>query len=106
MPGDLDDFYVHTVSVETKTGSVAYGDVYASAVSVPCWAEPKRRLVRTRDGQEVLSSSFLSCDVEHAPKFTPDSKVTLNGATAYVIGVNTFTSGALELPDHLEIDLT
>ena len=102
----LDDFYVHTVSVETKTGSGAYGDVYAAPADVPCWLEPKRRLVRNKDGQEVLSSSFLSCDVAHAPKFEPDSKVTHDGRTAYVIGVNTFTSGPLELPDHLEIDLT
>ena len=103
---ELDDFYVHTVSVETKTGSGAYGDVYAAPVDVACWLEPKRRLVRNKDGQEVLSSSFLSCGVAEKAKFTPDSKVTHDGATAYVIGVNTLTSGALDLPDHLEIDLT
>lgn len=102
----LDDFYVHTVTVETKTGSGAYGDVYAAPVDVPCWLEPKRRLVRGKDGQEVLSSSFLSCDVVHAAVFTPDTRVTHDGKTAYVIGVNTFTSGPLGLPDHLEIDLT
>ena len=103
---DLDDFYVHTVSVETKTGTGAYGDVYADPVEVACWLEPKRRLVRNKDGQEVLSSSFLSCDVTLSPTFTPDSKVTHDGHTAFVIGVNALTSGALELPDHLEIDLT
>lgn len=102
----LDDFYIHTVSVETKTGSGAYGDVYAAPVTVPCWLEPKRRLVRNKDGQEVLSTTFLSCPVTEASKFEPDSKVTHNGRAAYVIGVNTFTSGALALPDHLEIDLT
>lgn len=104
--GDLDDFYVHTVTVETKTGTGAYGDVYAEPVDVDCWLEPKRRLVRNKDGQEVLSSSFLSCPVPEEPKFVPDSKVTHNGHTALVIGVNTLTSGALQLPDHLEIDLT
>ena len=104
--GDLDGFYVHTVSVETKTGTGAYGDVYAAPVNVACWLEPKRRLVRNRDGQEILSSSFLSCPVTEASRFEPDSKVTHDGHTAYVIGVNTFTSGPLELPDHLEIDLT
>lgn len=104
--GELDEFYVHTVTVETMTGSGAYGDVYAAPVEVPCWLEPKRRLVRNKDGQEVLSTSFLSCDVAENPKFTPDSKVTHDGTTAYVIGVNALTSGELELPDHLEIDLT
>lgn len=103
---DLEDFYVHTVSVETKAGTGAYGDVYAAPVDVPCWLEPKRRLVRNKDGQEVLSTSFLSCDIAHSSTFTPDSKVSHGGTTAYVIGVNSLTSGALELPDHLEIDLT
>ncbi len=101
----LDEDYAHTVSVETLTGTGAYGDVYAAPAEVPCWLEPKRRLVRNKDGQEVLSSSFLACDVTHEPKFVPDSKVTHNGHAAYVVGVNTFTTGDDDL-DHLEIDLT
>lgn len=102
---DLAEDYPHTVTVETKTGSGAYGDVYAAPVTVACWLEPKRRLVRDKDGQEVLSSSFLSCPVTEAATFEPDSKVTHDGRTAYVIGVNTFTTGDTDL-DHLEIDLT
>lgn len=104
--GDLDGFYVHTVSVETKTGSGAYGDVYAAPVSVPGWLEDKRRLVRDKDGQEVVSMSVFSCANEHLDKFTPDSKVTLPRRGALVIGVGDFNSGPLGLPDHLEIELT
>lgn len=104
--GDLDDFYVHTLTVQTLTGTGAMGDVYAAAVDVPGWFEDKRRLVRDKNGQEVVSSSTFSCDNAHLPKFTPDSKVTIDGRTAFVIGVANYTSGALDLPDHLEIDLT
>ena len=104
--GDLDDFYVHTLTVETLTGTGSLGDVYAAPVSVPGWLEDKRRLVRDKNGQEVVSSSFFSCDNTHLSKFTPDTKVTISGRTAFVIGVANYTSGALDLPDHLEIDLT
>ena len=104
--GDLDDFYVHTLTVETLTGTGAMGDVFAAPVTVPGWLEDKRRIVRDKNGQEVVSSSFFSCDNAHLPKFTPDSKVTIDGRTAFVIGVANYTSGALDLPDHLEIDLT
>lgn len=104
--GDLDDFYVHSLTVETLTGTGAQGDVYANPVSVPGWLEDKRRLVRDKDGQEVVSSSFFSCDNTHLAKFTPDTKVTIDGRTAFVIGVANYTSGELDLPDHLEIDLT
>jgi hypothetical protein len=68
--------------------------------------EDRRRLVRDKNGQEVVSSSFFSCDNTHLSKFTPDTKVTISGRTAFVIGVANYTSGSLDLPDHLEIDLT
>ncbi|MFJ4286407.1 hypothetical protein ACIPY0_12245 [Paenarthrobacter nicotinovorans] len=103
---DLEDFYVHTVTVETFEGTGAYGDVYSEPVTVPGWLEDKRRLVRDKNGQEVVSSSVFMCDNTHVDKFTPDSRVTLPRRQAFVIGVADFTSGALDLPDHLEIDLT
>jgi len=104
--GELDDFYVHTVSVQTFQGVGAQGDVFAAAVVVPGWLEDKRRIVRNKDGQEVVSSTMFACDITHAAKFTPDSKVAVGGRTAFVIGVANFTSGALALPDHLQVDLT
>ena len=104
--GDLDDFYVHTLNVQTFQGTGAMGDVYAAAVDVPGWLEDKRRIVRDKNGQEVVSSSLFACDNAHLAKFTPDTKVTIDGRTAFVIGVANYTSGALGLPDHLEIDLT
>lgn len=104
--GDLDGFYVHTATVETYLGTGASGDLYSAPVVVPGWLEDKRRIVRDKDGQEVVSSSFFACDTTHLVKFKPDSKVTLPTRSAFVIGVANYTSGALELPDHLEIDLT
>lgn len=104
--GDLDSFYVHAVSVETYQGTGAQGDLYAAPATVPGWLEDKRRLVRDKDGQEVVSPSQFMCDNDHLSKFAPDSRVTLPNRKAFVIGVGNFTSGDLELPDHLEIDLT
>lgn len=103
---DLDEFYIHTVTVETFGGTGAYGDVYSAPVDVPGWLEDKRRIVRNKDGQEVVSSSMFMCDNQHLDKFTPDSRVTLPRRQAFVIGVADFNSGAMDLPDHLEIDLT
>lgn len=104
--GELDDFYVHTVSVETFLGTGAAGDLYSDPATVPGWLEDKRRLVRDKDGQEVVSMTQFMCDNAHLPLFAPDTRVTLPNRKAFVIGVGNYTSGALELPDHLEIDLT
>ena len=45
--GDLDDFYVHTLTVHTLTGTGAMGDVFAAPVTVPGWLEDKRRRADT-----------------------------------------------------------
>ena len=104
---DLDEFYnIHTVTVETYEGTGAYGDVYTAPVVVAGYLEDKRRIVRNKDGQEVVSSSRFMCDNQHLDKFPPDSRVTLPRRQAFVIGVADFNSGAMDLPDHLEIDLT
>ena len=92
--------------LETFEGTGAYGDVYSAPVDVVGWLEDKRKLVRNKDGQEVVSMSQFMCDNAHLDKFTPDSRVTLPRREAFVIGVADFNSGDLDLPDHLEIDLT
>jgi hypothetical protein len=85
---DITDFYVHTVSVETKAGDGANGPVYVAAVTVPGFLDGKIQLVRNKDGEQVVSQSEFTCSVTDGAKFTPDSRVTANGRTAQVIGVN------------------
>jgi hypothetical protein len=103
--GDLDAFYVHTASVETLLGASAYGDLFAAPVSLACFIDDDRVLVRSKDGQEVVSQTVLYCDPSYAALFTTDSRVTANGDVSRVMKVNVNTSGALQLPDHVAVHL-
>lgn len=102
---DLDAFWVHTATIETFTGAGAYGDVFASPVTVSCFVDPSRRLIRNANGEQVVSESTLYTPVTNAALFTNDSRVTVNGVVARVVKVNTLTSGVLDLPDHTAINL-
>ncbi len=104
---EFDEFWVHTVSVETLIGTGAYGDVHAEPVTVSCFVEDKRRLVRNNDGKEVVSETTLYGPVERSLVWTPGSLVTLpSGRVATVITPASHTSGDLDLPDHAEASLT
>lgn len=101
----IEEFFVHTVSVETLTGSGAMGDVYASPVTVDGFLEGKVQLVRDSTGQQVVSASTFYCSVADGARFTPDSKVTTS-RVAHVIGQNINDAPGLDLPDHAAIYLT
>jgi hypothetical protein len=103
---DLDDFYMHTVTVRTLTGSGAMGDIFADPADLACFVDDKTRLVRAADASQIVSSSTL-----YAPAgtttLTPGSEVDLpSGRTATVITAAVRTSGPLDLPDHVEAALT
>lgn len=116
---DLADFYVHTAIVETYEGTNGYGeDVFADPVTLDpadvsvhplgngCWIDDSRKLVRNSTGEQVVSESTLYTYPSNAALFTPDSRVTVNGAVSRVIKVNSNTSGDLDLPDHVAVTLT
>ena len=105
---DLDDFYIHTVAVETLTGTSGYGeDLFATATDVVGWMEESRRLVRDKDGQQVVSESTFYADPAHAAKFKADSRVTFEGVPSRVIRTSRHTSNTtLDLPDHIVVALT
>jgi hypothetical protein len=106
-------FFVHTVTVETRTGTGAAGDVYAAPVVlspdnlVPngVFLEGKVQLVRDSTGQEVTANSTLYCAVADGARFTPDTKVTTGGRISRVISQNINDAPGLNLPDHAEIYL-
>jgi hypothetical protein len=91
--------------VETFEGAGAYGDVYAAPATVSCFAEAKRRLVRSKDGQEVVSESTLYMAPDDGVLFLPDSRVTVSGSTSYVLTQNINDAPGLGLPDHASITL-
>lgn len=92
MSDELADFYVHTVTVETLTGTDGYGrDIFAAPVDLTpasdtgCFVEYKRRMVRDKDGVEVVLESTLATYPAAHPLFTPGSRVTIRGAQTRVI---------------------
>ncbi|MGN8024697.1 hypothetical protein [Microbacterium sp. 22242] len=116
---ELEDFYVHTVIVETYQGTNGYGeDLFAAPVTLDpddisvrpggngCFVDDTRSLVRTATGEQVVSETTVYTYPEHGALFTADSRVTIDGVVSRVIRTNVNTSGNLELPDHAVISLT
>lgn len=112
---DFDDFFVHTASVETWLGTGSNGDIFATPVTVACFADDSRKLVRDKDKQQVISETTLYTSITHTALFVEGSRVTVlgdsdgdepAGRAAFVIKVNANDSGTLDLPDHLAVSLT
>lgn len=104
---DLSDLYVHTAAVEMFLGTNGYGeDTFAAPVTVVCFIDPGRKLVRGKDGEQVVSESTLATYPISAPLFVADSRVTVNGDESRVIKTKLAASGDLDLPDHVAVSLT
>lgn len=100
-----EDFQTTTVSVATRTGTGANGDVYAAPADAVVFLEDSRRLVRSATGEQVVSESTLFADLDDTDLFTPDSKVTLPTRVARVILAKAHVIGDTDV-DHLEVVLT
>ena len=104
---EIEEFFVHTVTVETYLGTNGYGeDVFDTPVSVDGFLLESRRLVRDKTGAQVVSGSTFHAAPADAAQFLPDSKVTVNGNATRVITCALNTSGDLDLPDHMAAALT
>ena len=104
---DLAEFYVHTAQVEMFLGTNGYGeDTFAAPVSVVCFTDEARKLVRDKAGEQVVSETTLATYPVSAPLFVAGSKVTVNGNESRVIKTKLGDSGTLDLPDHIEVSLT
>lgn len=106
----LAQFYVHTLTVETYEGEGSMGPQYAAPAVVPGFLDTTSELARTSTADEASSArSMFYCDPTYAALFTVQSRVTsldLGGdGAATVVKVNALTSGALGLPDHVEVGL-
>lgn len=112
---EFDDFFVHTASVEKWLGTGSNGDIFAAPVTIACFADDSRKLVRDKDKQQVISETTLYTSITNASLFVEKSRVTVlgdsdgdepTGRAAYVIKINANDSGNLDLPDHLAVSLT
>lgn len=93
----------HQVTIEPFLGTTGYGeDEYGPPVTVACFVDAKRRLVRNAEGSEVVSETTIYGPlgtVAHAR-----SRVTLpDGRTPIVINALDRDGGGLPVPSHLEI---
>lgn len=108
MTDDLSPFWIHGLAVERLTGTGAYGPTYDTAVTLTGFIDGGQKLVLNAEGQQVVSTATV-----YLPAATADipvrSKVTIGAPfeprTTEVIAVARRDSGALGLPDHLELSL-
>lgn len=98
--------FTQSVSVETLTGSGAYGDTYASPATVACFISDKTKLTRDSHAQEVVSTTTLYAPLSAVSQFAPGSRVTVNGRTAYVITCARQDSAGPARIHHAAVELT
>ena len=86
------------VTVETYSGEGAYGPNFDAPVTVKVNVDQTRRLVRNTAGDEVVSEATLAVHpqprdettralLDATTLFTPETRVTISGRAAKVIGV-------------------
>lgn len=94
----------HEIVVEPYLGQGGNGPTYGPAVTVRCFRDDARKLVRDAAGEQVVSETTCYCPP--ATVAPPLSRVTVAGKTAYVITAKARDGGGLPTPDHLEVNLT
>ena len=96
--------YVHTVTVETYRGTNGYGeDMFADPVEVRGYIEGSDKLIRTSTSEQEVADSVFYTDPGNAALFAVDSRVTAGGAPTRVARCSVFTSGDVDLPDHVVV---
>lgn len=95
----------HTVTVEPYEGPGPFGPTYGPAVTVRCFLDESRRMVRGKDGTEVISeATFYAFPDAVCPEGSRVTLPSMRVATALKVG--DLDGGGLPTPDHLEVALT
>lgn len=98
-----DEYLVHEVTVRPLTGTGAYGPVHGDPFQLRCFAAGKRRLVRDRDGAEVLSTLQVLAAPGESKRVPAGSLLEWNGDTTKVIASTEHDDGGLGAPQHTEL---
>jgi hypothetical protein len=103
----LSAWWVHETTVETRSGSGAYGDTYTGAVTITGLVDDSNKLIVGPDGQQVVSSARVFYP---AGTVIPlGSRITLPapflGRAAEVIAVSVHDAGTQPVPAHVEVAL-
>lgn len=100
-------FRTHTATVETYTGATPTGDGYAAPVSVQGLYDDGLVRVQSAQGEQLVQRSRFFTDVVNVAKFTPQSRVTVNGRSSQVSVVHRREAGQTwARVAHLEVELT
>lgn len=104
---ELEEFYVHTVTVEVPGAEGPWGpEPGTTSELLRCFVDDTRRLVRDAQGTETVSESSLTGPPEHFDQYKVGAKVNLPHRQAEVISVGLAESHGLDLPDHVFVYLT
>lgn len=79
----IKEYLNQTAILKTTTGYNEYGEPVASEKTIPCRFEMKRKLVRDKQGNEVVSEATMYC----IEPVSPDDRVVYNGKEYAVISV-------------------
>ncbi|MDI3528707.1 MAG: hypothetical protein PWQ23_526 [Thermoanaerobacter sp.] len=80
----IKDYLNQTAVLKSTTGYNEYGEPIVSTKNIPCRFEMKRRLVRDKQGNEVVSEARMYC----IEPIGPDDKVEYKGIEYTVIAVS------------------
>lgn len=104
--GILDLFGVHTITIYEMTQG-PYGPVKGPGTVIPgCWVSEETRLVRDRQGAQVVSTAQVAAPLSTEVDVDAQPIVCLpSGREAKVISVSRGEAPGLPLPEHLQINL-
>lgn len=102
----LSGFFNSMVTVQTYLGANGHGDQFATATTVACFIEDATKLTRNANAEEVVSTTTLYAPIGAAGQFTPGSKVTVSGRTAFVIVTSRQNSAGPARIHHTQVTLT
>ncbi len=103
---DVTQFFTMTASVETYLGAGPTGDLYAAPAVVKGFLDDGVVREVGPGGAEVLESrTKFYCALSDADKFTPESRVTVDGRPTQVNYVRRRDADGFGGPSHTEVDL-
>lgn len=102
----IEDFYIHTATVEPYTGATPTGDGYGPAETRMGFLDDGLVLTENAGAQRLVSKTTFLTSLDNAPLFLPESRVTCNGRTMQVKETHRRDGGTILLDvTHLEVDL-
>lgn len=98
--------FTQQVTVETLTAPTSFGEQYAAPVTVTCFINDTRNLIRNGEGEQVVSETTLYAPLSTESTFAEGSRVTVNGRHARVLKLSRRDSAGPVNAHHVQVALT